>query len=84
MSAQVLSSPPRTSPAQVSLSDKRSLHLDPERQRLVQQQVMLDYRRQPSQVTTVILIPMIVTSTVITNFLIIRHLLIKVTHQSLR
>ena len=36
--------------AQVSLSDKRSLHLDPERQRLIQQQVMLDYRRQPSQV----------------------------------
>ena len=35
---------------QVSLSDKRSLHLDPERQRLIQQQVMLDYRRQPSQV----------------------------------
>jgi len=35
--------------AKVSLSDKRSLHLDPERQRLIQQQVMLDYRRQPSQ-----------------------------------
>merc|ERR1712130_1056787 len=35
--------------AKVSLSNKRSLHLDPERQRLIQQQVMLDYRRQPSQ-----------------------------------
>lgn len=35
--------------AKVSLSDKRSLHLDPERQRLLQQQVMLDYRRQPGQ-----------------------------------
>jgi len=35
--------------AKVSLSDKRTVHLDPERQRLIQQQVMLDYRRQPSQ-----------------------------------
>merc|ERR1719300_1595479 len=35
--------------AKVSLSDKRSLHLDPDRQRLIQQQVLLDYRRQPSQ-----------------------------------
>eukprot|EP00092_Neocalanus_flemingeri_P035687 GFUD01038853.1.p1 GENE.GFUD01038853.1~~GFUD01038853.1.p1 ORF type:complete len:301 (+),score=90.60 GFUD01038853.1:37-939(+) len=35
--------------AKVSLADKRSLHLDPERHRLIQQQVLLDYRRQPSQ-----------------------------------
>jgi len=35
--------------AKVSLTDKRSLHQDPERHRLIQQQVMLDYRRQPSQ-----------------------------------
>lgn len=35
--------------AKVSLTDKRSLQLDPDRQRLIQQQVLLDYRRQPSQ-----------------------------------
>jgi len=35
--------------AKVSLNDKRSLQLDPERNRLIQQQVMLDYRHQPSQ-----------------------------------
>jgi len=35
--------------AKVSLADKRSLHLDPDRHRLIQQQVLLDYRRQPSQ-----------------------------------
>jgi len=35
--------------AKASLNDKRSLQLDPERNRLIQQQVMLDYRHQPSQ-----------------------------------
>jgi len=35
--------------AKVSLADKRALHLDSERHRLIQQQVLLDYRRQPSQ-----------------------------------
>eukprot|EP00090_Calanus_glacialis_P028699 TRINITY_DN46056_c0_g1_i1.p1 TRINITY_DN46056_c0_g1~~TRINITY_DN46056_c0_g1_i1.p1 ORF type:complete len:310 (-),score=120.35 TRINITY_DN46056_c0_g1_i1:335-1234(-) len=35
--------------AKVSLADKRALHLDPDRHRLIQQQVLLDYRRQPSQ-----------------------------------
>jgi len=34
--------------AKVSLADKRG-QLDPERQRLVQQQVLLDYRQQPNQ-----------------------------------
>ena len=39
---------------QVSLADKRALHLDSERHRLIQQQVLLDYRRQPSQVGGVV------------------------------
>jgi len=35
--------------AKVSLSDKRSGLVDPERQRLIEHQVMLDHRQQPSQ-----------------------------------
>ena len=51
---------------QVSLADKRSLHLDPDRHRLIQQQVLLDYRRQPSQVCEVVeLGHTIITSTIV-------------------